>query len=100
MPPTFAGNVTDAPAWRAVPLRASLQVIVALPLSSVVTSETMTTASADEKGARTADEAPRILVIVALLIVVYWEERSATVRAANVVLNCADKPLPISTQPR
>src|SRR5215472_15147768 len=95
------GNVIGEPTVRALPLFAALHVTVADPFALiVVTSETMTVMLVAEYGVTTLDAAPRICVMVVASMVWYCEVGSATVRAANVVLNCTARPFPSSTLPR
>jgi len=94
-----ARSVTAWPTLCALPLSAALQVIVPLPLASVVTSDTTTVMFAAEYAVTTVDAAPRMLVIVGPSMLVYCEAISATVRAASVDLYSTERPSPNSTLP-
>ena len=66
--PTLFGRVTEDPKLWAVPCSAQLQVIVALPLESVPTSETVTAMPVELYGATTVYAAFRILLIIVVVI--------------------------------
>ena len=95
-----AGSVTVEPLARAVPLSVSLHSMVALPVASILTLDTVTLRLPIGNGAITADAALSELVMSALLMLDTCDTRSQMVRAVSVTLRSAPMPCESSTAPR